>query len=107
MILAGISLLLVLAVFIVYWQGPQMRQRSPFAVQINKERQQNAEERDIQEARIQEEKNYSPTETSEGKLSRPQMLRAESMMRLQQAKRVSEAMGCKQVSPANSHHELV
>lgn len=38
LILFGISFLLVAAVYVVYWKGPQLRQRSPFAQKLANER---------------------------------------------------------------------
>lgn len=38
-ILFAISLLLVLSVFVIYWKGPELRKRSPFAQQLNAARE--------------------------------------------------------------------
>jgi MFS family permease len=37
-ILAGIALILVIAVYVIYWKGPELRKRSPFAQQIHSAR---------------------------------------------------------------------
>jgi hypothetical protein len=38
-ILFGISLLLVVSVYVIYWKGPVLRKRSPFAQQLSAARQ--------------------------------------------------------------------
>jgi len=40
-ILAGIAALLVVAVYVIYAKGPQLRARSPFAQQLNQAKQEN------------------------------------------------------------------
>ncbi|KAF8849023.1 putative MFS multidrug transporter [Acephala macrosclerotiorum] len=80
-ILFCISFVLVIAVYVIYWKGPVLRKRSPFAQQLS-------------DARAEQD-------TSGRRLSRlPTGSRANSFARSQQDLRIREALGARQNSYA-------
>ncbi|KAL2007633.1 hypothetical protein VTN00DRAFT_7615 [Thermoascus crustaceus] len=82
-ILACIAFVLVIAVYVIYWYGPTLRKRSPFAQQLS-------------DARTQ-------ISTQGHQLSKvPTGSRANSFARSQQNLRVHQVMGSRQGSAANS-----
>lgn len=83
-ILFCISFILVIAVYVIYWKGPVLRKRSPFAQQLSDAR-----------AEI--------TDNSGRRLSRmPSGARANSFARSQQNLRIRQTMGSRQNSFAGS-----
>ncbi|EHL02609.1 putative Uncharacterized transporter [Glarea lozoyensis 74030] len=78
-ILACISFVLVIAVYVIYWKGPVLRKRSPFAQQLSNAR----EQQDVQGRRLSK---------------RPTGSRASSFARSQQDLRVRQATGSRQNS---------
>jgi len=87
-ILFCISFVLVIAVYVIYWKGPVLRKRSPFAQQLSDARA----EQDTQGRRLSK----LPSRTS--------AVRANSFARSQQDLRVRQAMGSRQSSIAASRH---
>lgn len=81
---ACISLVLVLAVYVIYWYGPTLRKRSPFAQQLSDAR---AQANSIQ---------------GNGLSKMPTGSRANSIARSQQNLRVRQALGSRQGSAVNS-----
>lgn len=82
-IIACIAFVLVIAVYVIYWYGPTLRKRSPFAQQLS-------------DARTQ-------INTQGHQLSKvPTGSRANSFARSQQNLRVHQVMGSRQGSAANS-----
>ncbi|KAF7594076.1 hypothetical protein BBP40_010213 [Aspergillus hancockii] len=78
-ILFAISFVLVAAVYVIYWYGPTLRKRSPFAQQLN-------------DARVE-------MQTSGRRLSKiPSGSRANSFARSQQNLRIRQALGSRQGS---------
>ncbi|KAH8663618.1 putative MFS multidrug transporter [Tricladium varicosporioides] len=83
-ILFCISFLLVLAVYVIYWKGPELRRRSPFAQKLS-------------EARIDED-------TNGRRLSKiPSGIRRNSTVRSQQDLRIRQNLGSRRNSYAASH----
>ncbi|TKA25882.1 hypothetical protein B0A50_05637 [Salinomyces thailandicus] len=75
-ILACISFVLVIAVYVIYWKGPVLRARSPFAQQLADSRQQQEGGRrnsymPSAEAATRRRSSVTGTSTYEGKPSRP------------------------------------
>ena len=87
-ILACISLLLVLAVYVIYWKGPVLRKRSPFAQQLADHQS----EHDTLGRRLSK----IPSN------ARPKNNRTNSYARSQQSYRVRQATGSRMGSAANS-----
>ncbi|KAG0646730.1 Kojic acid transporter [Hyphodiscus hymeniophilus] len=86
-ILFCISFVLVIAVYVIYWKGPVLRKRSPFAQQLS-------------EARA--EQGLALQKTRSGKKpARPTGSRAHSFARSQQDLRVRQAMGSRKHSLAS------
>lgn len=84
-ILVCISFLLVIAVYVIYWYGPTLRKRSPFAQQLS-------------DAKAELQTHGGP-----GRLSRvPTSSRANSFARSQQNLRIRQTMGSRQNSFAAS-----
>ncbi|OJJ58966.1 hypothetical protein ASPSYDRAFT_152456 [Aspergillus sydowii CBS 593.65] len=84
-ILFCISFLLVIAVYVIYWYGPTLRKRSPFAQQLS-------------DAKAEMQTHGGP-----GRLSRvPTSSRANSFARSQQNLRIRQTMGSRQNSFAAS-----
>lgn len=75
-ILFCISLVLVLAVYVIYWKGPELRKRSPFAQQLSEARNEIAHNI--------EERRHSKV---------PEHSRANSYARSQQDLRLRSALG--------------
>jgi hypothetical protein len=83
-ILFCISFILVIAVYVIYWKGPVLRKRSPFAQQLS-------------DARTE------ITDNTGRRLSRmPSGARANSFARSQQNLRIRQTMGSRQNSFAGS-----
>jgi len=80
-ILFCISFVLVIAVYVIYWKGPVLRKRSPFAQQLSEARA----EHDTQGRRLS---------------ARPTNSRAHSFARSQQDMRIRQTMGSRQHSHA-------
>jgi len=90
-ILFCISFILVIAVYVIYWKGPVLRKRSPFAQQLSDAREARGEPR--------VDKLDGP------KVSRmPTGSRANSFARSQQNLRLRQAMGSNPNSRNNSRH---
>jgi hypothetical protein len=83
-ILACISFVLVIAVYVIYWKGPVLRKRSPFAQQLSDART----ESDVPGRRL----SRIP--------SRQSAIRAHSFSRSQQELRVRQTMGSRKSSMA-------
>ncbi|KAF4630986.1 hypothetical protein G7Y89_g7146 [Cudoniella acicularis] len=84
-ILFCISFILVIAVYVIYWKGPVLRKRSPFAQQLS-------------DARAEQD-------TQGRRLSRlPTGSRANSFARSQQSLRIRQALGSKQNIMAGPGH---
>ncbi|KAL1858717.1 hypothetical protein Plec18167_003406 [Paecilomyces lecythidis] len=81
-ILFCISFLLVLAVYVIYWKGPVLRKRSPFAQQLEDARQQTA----------------ADMSGDPDRPVRPAALRAHSFARSAQDLRIRQAMGSRHAS---------
>ncbi|KAI9055448.1 hypothetical protein LZ554_000402 [Drepanopeziza brunnea f. sp. 'monogermtubi'] len=89
-ILACISFVLVLAVYVIYWKGPVLRKRSPFAQQLS-------------DARAEQEtlgRRLSKLPSSDQAQRRPTTHREQSFVRSQQDLRMRQAMGSRQHSYA-------
>ncbi|KAJ5054558.1 uncharacterized protein L3040_000828 [Drepanopeziza brunnea f. sp. 'multigermtubi'] len=87
-ILACISFVLVLAVYVIYWKGPVLRKRSPFAQQLS-------------DARAEQEtlgRRLSKLPSSDQAQRRPTTHREQSFVRSQQDLRLRQAMGSRQHS---------
>ncbi|CAD6499395.1 BgTH12-03511 [Blumeria graminis f. sp. triticale] len=84
-ILACISFLLVLAVYIIYWKGPQLRHRSPFAQQLS-------------DARFE----HDPLHASVSE--RQATHQAKAILRSQQDLRIRQALGSRAPSFVASGH---
>jgi MFS family permease len=84
-ILFCISFVLVIAVYIIYWKGPELRARSPFAQQLHNART------DSDGRRL----SYVPS-----RASRPSQSRASSFARSQQDLRIRQTMGSRRQSQA-------
>ncbi|KAI6246276.1 putative efflux pump kojT [Erysiphe necator] len=84
-ILAGISLLLVMAVYIIYWKGPELRHRSPFAQQLSDARA------------VQETPGLMDDKFPSGPL-------AKAVVRSQQDHRIRHALGSRTPSIVASAH---
>ncbi|KAH6719731.1 major facilitator superfamily transporter [Leptodontidium sp. MPI-SDFR-AT-0119] len=87
-ILACISFLLVLAVYVIYWKGPALRARSPFAQQLSDARN----DQDTLGRRLSK----IPSESQR----RASAVRANSYVRSQQDLRTRHALGSRQQSYA-------
>ncbi|POS83983.1 putative MFS multidrug transporter [Erysiphe pulchra] len=85
-ILACISLILVMAVYIIYWKGPELRHRSPFAQQLS-------------DARILQE---APDYLGTSKLASGPLVKA--VVRSQQGHRIRQALGSRTPSIVASTH---
>ncbi|RKF59415.1 putative efflux pump kojT [Erysiphe neolycopersici] len=85
-ILACISLILVMAVYIIYWKGPELRHRSPFAQQLS-------------DARILQE---APDYMDTSKLASGPLVKA--VVRSQQGHRIRQALGSRTPSIVASAH---
>ncbi|KAJ6014150.1 hypothetical protein N7540_008741 [Penicillium herquei] len=84
-ILCGISVVLVIAVYVIYWKGPALRKRSPFAQQLEEARHEIAQHiHDRRESKV------------------PEQLRAMSYARSQQDLRLRQALGSRPGSRINS-----
>ncbi|KAL2074659.1 hypothetical protein VTL71DRAFT_8438 [Oculimacula yallundae] len=86
-ILACISFLLVLAVYVIYWKGPVLRARSPFAQQLN-------------DARNDQETLGRRLSKVSSPQRRASAVRANSYVRSQQDLRTRHALGSRQQSYA-------
>lgn len=84
-ILACISFVLVLAVYVIYWKGPTLRARSPFAQQLSDARAE------------QETQGRRPSQLPDGT---PRPSQAHSFVRSQQDLRLRQATGSRQHSYA-------
>ncbi|KAJ5729485.1 uncharacterized protein N7483_003993 [Penicillium malachiteum] len=84
-ILFAISLVLVIAVYVIYWKGPALRKRSPFAQQLEEARHEIAQHvHDRRESKV------------------PEQSRANSYARSQQDLRLRQALGSRPGSRINS-----
>jgi hypothetical protein len=83
-ILFCISFVLVIAVYVIYFYGPQLRKRSPFAQQLSDARH----------------------ESAGGHLARVPTSRANSFARSQQNLRIRQNLGSRQNSYAGSHRPV-
>ncbi|PQE32656.1 MFS multidrug transporter protein [Rutstroemia sp. NJR-2017a WRK4] len=90
-ILFCISFILVIAVYVIYWKGPVLRKRSPFAQQLSDAREARGEPR--------VDKLDGPKVTR-----MPTGSRANSFARSQQNLRLRQAMGSNPTSRNNSRH---
>lgn len=84
-ILACISFFLVIAVYVIYWKGVKLRQRSPFAQQLS-------------DARLEHTSPSSPL------TKRPTSIHAKSFVRSQQDLRIRQALGSRAPSFVASGH---
>lgn len=82
-----ISFVLVIAVYVIYWKGPVLRKRSPFAQQLS-------------ESKVENNGRRLSQVHSGSKLGSRPTSRANSFARLQQDLRVREALGSRQNSYA-------
>ncbi|KAI9741540.1 MAG: hypothetical protein M1818_004346 [Claussenomyces sp. TS43310] len=87
-ILACISFVLVIAVYVIYWKGPVLRKRSPFAQQLSDAKA----EKEHHLHDMQESKDGAPIKRT------PTAVRAHSYVRSQQNLRLHQALGSRQNS---------
>ncbi|KAI1004617.1 hypothetical protein K3495_g3596 [Podosphaera aphanis] len=85
-ILSVISFFLVIAVYIIYWKGLELRKRSPFAQQLS-------------DARLEQTTASSPL------TKRPTNIHAKSFVRSQQDLRIRQALGSRAPSIVASGHK--
>ncbi|KAG9241014.1 putative MFS multidrug transporter [Calycina marina] len=97
-ILACISLLLVLAVYVIYWKGPTLRKRSPFAQGLIAEK---AEKHSY--PKTEHASNVVPDRTiPPGMHQRPAHFRKNSQARSIQEQSIRKATGSRQCSASNT-----
>ncbi|RDW62362.1 hypothetical protein BP6252_11795 [Coleophoma cylindrospora] len=96
-ILACISFVLIIAVYVIYWKGPALRKRSPFAEQL-KDRNAVQTERDHKPL----SRHPSITHPATPGQARPLAGRSQSYSRAQQEARLRQATGSRHHSGFNS-----
>lgn len=94
--IVAISFVLVIAVYVVYWKGPVLRHRSPFAQQLSERRS----EKDASGHRLAK-LNTTDEEKAAGQ-KRPSQARSNSYARQQQHNRVLSATGSSRATPQGS-----
>lgn len=99
--LVCIAFILVIAVYVIYWKGPVLRKRSPFAQQLEEARSGlDAHGRRLSKLPTDEEK--APATTPGPNRPRPAASRGSSYARAQQELRVRQATGSNRGTPRAS-----